>query len=48
MLYLAEGFASLIMSNPYMVGELRFFHGIEISLKNFTPGIAIAYPLAPK
>jgi hypothetical protein len=48
MLYLAEGFASLIMPNPYMVGELRFFHGIEIFLKNFTRGIVIAYPFAPK
>ncbi len=48
MLYLVGGFAPLIMPNPYMIGQLRFYHGIEIFFQNFLLGIAIAYLLVPK
>jgi hypothetical protein len=47
-LYIIGGFAPLIMPNPYMVGQLRFYHGIEIFFQNFPLGIAIAYLLSPK
>jgi hypothetical protein len=48
MLYLVGGFAPLIMPNPYMLGQLRFYHGIEIFFQNFPLGIAITYLLSPK
>jgi hypothetical protein len=46
-LFVIGGLAPLLIPNPHMPAELRFYHSVEILLQNGSLGIAIALLLAP-
>lgn len=48
MLFVIGGLAPLLVPNPHMPAELRFYHSLEILLQNGSLGIAIALLLAPR
>ena len=47
-LFVIGGLAPLLIPNPHMPAQLRFYHSIEILLQNGSLGIAIALLLAPR
>jgi hypothetical protein len=37
------GIAPLLPDNPYMPPDVRFYHGIEVSVSNFIFGLVVGY-----
>jgi hypothetical protein len=37
------GIAPLLPDNPYMPADIRFYHGIEVTVSNFIFGLVVAY-----
>jgi hypothetical protein len=35
--------APLLPDNPYMPADIRFYHGIEVTVSNFLFGLAVGY-----